>query len=57
VLPIVTGLYEMEAAMAAGGQPRPVQLARRAGGQWVARVWPSNMVPVFFPRFRGEVRR
>lgn len=56
VVPIVTGLYELERAMAAGGAPRPVLLQRRRGtGQWVARVWPSNMVNVFFPRFQGEV--
>lgn len=55
LLPVVTGLYELEQAMLAEGQPRPVQVYRRPGGQWVAKVWPSNMVPVFFPRFQGEV--
>jgi hypothetical protein len=54
-VPIVTGLYELEQAMAANGAPRPVKLARRRGGQWVARVWPANMLNVFFPRFIGEV--
>ncbi|GBF87574.1 NAD-dependent aldehyde dehydrogenase [Raphidocelis subcapitata] len=55
LLPVVTGLYELERAMACNGQPRPVQLRRREGGQWVARVWPENMVSIFFPRFQGEV--
>ncbi|KAI8465000.1 MAG: Aldehyde/histidinol dehydrogenase [Monoraphidium minutum] len=54
-LPVVTGLYEAALAMDAAGAPRPVALTRRPGGQWVARVWPSNMVPIFFPNFRGEV--
>lgn len=56
VLPIVTGLLELEVAMRAKGRPRPVALTKRASGQWVARVWPSNMVNIFFPRFVGEVR-
>jgi len=56
-VPIVTAIYELEHAMRAEGKQRTVQLAKRASGQWVARVWPSNMVSVFFPRFQGEVRR
>ncbi len=55
MVPIVTGLYELERALLEDGRPRPVELARRAGGQWVARVWPENMVSIFFPRFQGEV--
>ena len=62
MLPIVTGLYELEQALAARGAPRPVALRRQGAGagaggpgRWVATVWPANMLNVFFPRFRGEV--
>lgn len=41
--------------MLAGGSKPPVDLSRRSDGQWVAHVWPVNMVPAFFPNFVGEV--
>eukprot|EP00775_Hariotina_reticulata_P008790 gene8790-8968_t len=55
ILPIVTALLEYRETMKANGCKPPLKLHRRDDGQWVARVWPLNMVPVFFPNFVGEV--
>lgn len=55
VLPIVSGILEYREDMLAGGSKPPEKLVRRPDGQWVAHVWPRNMVPAFFPNFIGEV--
>lgn len=41
--------------MLADGSKPAEKLTRRPDGQWVAHVWPSNMIPAFFPNFQGEV--
>ena len=55
VVPIVTGLWEYQQAMLAGGAPKPTSLRRRKGGGFVARTWPTGMLPTFFPGFSGEL--
>jgi hypothetical protein len=55
VLCVVNGLLEYYESMQAGAQVPPLNLAQRPDGQWVATVWPRNMIPAFFPGFRGEV--
>jgi hypothetical protein len=41
--------------MLADARAPPLALQQRPDGQWVATVWPRNMIPAFFPKFRGEV--
>lgn len=55
MLPIVNGLLDYIESLQAGGAAPPLALSQRPGGQWVASVWPRNMIPAFFPNFRGEV--
>jgi hypothetical protein len=55
VLCVVNGVLEYLEAMQAGAQVPPLALTQRPDGQWVATVWPRNMIPAFFPGFRGEV--
>lgn len=55
VLPIVNGLLEYHESMLAEGQAPPLALRQRPDGQWVATVWPRNMIPAFFPNFKAEV--
>jgi hypothetical protein len=44
ILCIVTALLEYRESMKANGCKPPLKLHRRDDGQWVARVWPLNMV-------------
>ena len=55
VMPIVTALLEYRDSMLADGAKPPLALRQRAGGQWVAQVWPAGMVPAFFPGFSAEI--
>lgn len=55
MLPIVNGLLEYRESMLAEAQAPPLALRQRPDGQWVATVWPRNMIPAFFPNFKAEV--
>ena len=52
---MITEMRELAEAMDAEGQPQPHALYQRAGGQWVADVFPLGLEGILYGGFKGEL--